>query len=42
MSARVIDGLGWQPQIHEQPPWPAQDKIVAEELGNYLRLTYTG
>ena len=42
MSARVIDGLGWQSQIHEQPPWPAQDKIVAEELGNYLRLTYTG
>ncbi|HYB27363.1 MAG TPA: hypothetical protein VEF89_12160 [Solirubrobacteraceae bacterium] len=42
VSARVIDGLGWESQIHEQPPWPAQEKIVAEELGNYLRLTYSG
>jgi sulfide:quinone oxidoreductase len=38
ISARVTDGLGWESQIHEQPPWPAQDKVVAEELGNYLRL----
>ena len=39
VAARVIGGLGWQSEIYEQPPWPAEDKIVAEELGNYLQLT---
>jgi sulfide:quinone oxidoreductase len=41
MSAWVIDGLGWQSQIHEQPPWQTEDKVVAAELGNYLRLADT-
>ena len=39
VAARVIDGLGWQSEVYEQPPWPAEEKIVAEELGSYLHLT---
>jgi sulfide:quinone oxidoreductase len=38
VAAQVIDGVGWQSQIYKRPPWPAQEKIVAEELGGYLRL----
>jgi sulfide:quinone oxidoreductase len=36
VAARLIDGLGWQSEIYEHPPWPAHEKIVAEELGRYL------
>ena len=36
LDARVIDGLGWHSHVHEQPPWPARQKIVADELGPYL------
>ena len=39
VAARVIDGLGWQSEVYEQPPSPAEEKIVAEELGSYLHLT---
>jgi len=35
-EAHVIAGLGWQSQLYEQPPWPPEEKIVAEELGPYL------
>ncbi|HET7051427.1 MAG TPA: FAD-dependent oxidoreductase [Solirubrobacteraceae bacterium] len=37
VSAEVVDGLGWRSEVHERPPWPLEDKIVAEELGRYLR-----
>ena len=37
LAAHVIAGRGWHSEIYEQPPWPAEDKIVAEELGTYLR-----
>jgi sulfide:quinone oxidoreductase len=37
VAARVVDGLGWQSNIYEHPPWPSQEKIVAEELGDYIR-----
>ncbi len=37
VSAQVIAGLGWQSEIYERPPWPPEDKIVAEELGPYVR-----
>jgi sulfide:quinone oxidoreductase len=37
LAARVTAGLGWQSEVYEQPPWPPQEKIVAEELGPYLR-----
>ena len=37
MAAHLIADLGWQSEIYERPPWPLGDKIVAEELGPYLR-----
>ena len=36
LDARIVDGLGWHSQVHEQPPWPGRQKVVAEELGPYL------
>jgi sulfide:quinone oxidoreductase len=36
LMARVVDGLGWRSEVHEQPPWPAEHKVIAEELGPYL------
>jgi sulfide:quinone oxidoreductase len=36
LAARVIDGLGWHSEVYEQPPWPARQKVIAEELGPYL------
>jgi sulfide:quinone oxidoreductase len=36
LLARVVDGLGWHSQVYEHAPWPAQQKVVAEELGAYL------
>jgi sulfide:quinone oxidoreductase len=36
LVARVIDGLGWRSEVYEQPPWPAEQKVIAEELGPYL------
>jgi sulfide:quinone oxidoreductase len=37
IAARLTDGLGWHSEVHEQPPWWAEEKVVAEELGPYLR-----
>jgi sulfide:quinone oxidoreductase len=36
LTAHVIAGRGWESEISEQPPWPADEKVVAEELGPYL------
>ncbi len=36
LSAHVVSGLGWRSQVYEEPPWPADEKLVAEELGPYL------
>lgn len=36
LVARVIEGVGWQTEIYSEPPWPAEHKVVAEELGPYL------
>ena len=36
LSAHVTAGLGWRSQVYETPPWPADSKVVAEELGPYL------
>jgi sulfide:quinone oxidoreductase len=36
VAAHVIAGLGWRSEIYERPPWPPEEKIVAEELGPYL------
>ena len=37
VAAHVIAGVGWQSEIYERPPWPPEDKIVAAELGPYVR-----
>ena len=37
VSAQLIAGKGWRAELHDQPPWPLDDKVVAEELGPYLR-----
>jgi sulfide:quinone oxidoreductase len=36
LSAHLIDSRGWQASFHDEPPWPAGEKVVAEELGSYL------
>jgi sulfide:quinone oxidoreductase len=36
LSAHVIAGRGLHTEIYRVPPWPQDDKIVAEELGPYL------
>jgi sulfide:quinone oxidoreductase len=33
LAAHLIAGQGWRAEIYEQPPWPLDDKVVAEELG---------
>jgi sulfide:quinone oxidoreductase len=37
LSAHLIAGHGWHTALHESPPWAASDKVVAAELGEYLR-----
>jgi hypothetical protein len=37
LSAHLLAGEGWQAEIYEQPPWPLDDKVIAEELGRYRR-----
>jgi sulfide:quinone oxidoreductase len=36
LSAYLIDGKGWRASIYEEPPWPAEQKVIAEELGSFL------
>jgi sulfide:quinone oxidoreductase len=36
LAAHLIAGRGWLAQILDKPPWPADEKVVAEELGPYL------
>lgn len=36
LTAHLIAGSGWRPEIHRQPPWNLEEAIVAEELGPYL------
>jgi sulfide:quinone oxidoreductase len=36
ISARVVGPSGFLSEVHDEPPWPEDDKIVAEELGPYL------
>jgi sulfide:quinone oxidoreductase len=37
LAADVVEGRGWHSEIYEQPPWPADEKVISEELGPYLR-----
>ncbi|MBX5468705.1 MAG: FAD-dependent oxidoreductase [Thermoleophilaceae bacterium] len=36
LTARLVGPAGFQSEVHEQPPWPAGEKVVARELGPYL------
>ncbi len=36
LSARVVGPRGFHSEVHERPPWPANEKIVAEELGPFI------
>jgi sulfide:quinone oxidoreductase len=36
MSAHPVGAESFQSEVYDQPPWPADDKVVAEELGPYL------
>ncbi len=36
ISARVVGAEGFESEVHETPPWPADEKVVAAELGPYL------
>ena len=36
LSARVVGARGFHSEIYDDPPWPADEKVVAEELGPFL------
>jgi sulfide:quinone oxidoreductase len=37
LTGRITSGHTLEAEVYDSPPWPAEDKIVAEELGPYLR-----
>jgi sulfide:quinone oxidoreductase len=36
MSARPIGAESFASEVFDEPPWPADEKVIAEELGPYL------
>ena len=36
LSATIVGSEGFNSEVSHVPPWPIDDKIVAEELGPYL------
>lgn len=36
LRARVVGAQGFDTEVFDSPPWPVDDKIIAEELGPYL------
>jgi sulfide:quinone oxidoreductase len=36
MSARPAGAASFASEVFEEPPWPAEDKVIADELGPYL------
>ena len=36
ITGHVFAGRGYEAEVHSEPPWPADEKIVAAELGPYL------
>ena len=36
MTARPIGAESFESEVFDKPPWPSDDKVVAEELGPYL------
>ena len=36
MSAHPVGAESFESEVFDTPPWPADEKVVAEELGPYL------
>jgi sulfide:quinone oxidoreductase len=36
MSAHPVGAESFESEVFDTPPWPAEEKVVAEELGPYL------
>jgi sulfide:quinone oxidoreductase len=36
MSARPLGAESFESEVYDEPPWPMEEKVVAEELGPYL------
>ena len=36
LRARLVGAQGFDSEVFDSPPWPVDDKVVAEELGPYL------
>jgi hypothetical protein len=36
MSAHPIGAESFESEVYDEPPWPSDQKVVAEELGPYL------
>jgi hypothetical protein len=36
ISAHPAGSESFQSEVFDEPPWPADDKVIAEELGPYL------
>ena len=36
MSAHPVGAESFQSEVYDEPPWPSDEKVVAEELGSYL------
>ena len=36
IAAQLDEDGGWRSDVYEAPPWPADEKLIAEELGPYL------
>jgi len=36
LYARLVGGKGFDSEVFDSPPWPVDEKIIAEELGPYL------
>jgi sulfide:quinone oxidoreductase len=36
MSAHPVGAASFESEVFDEPPWPSDDKVIAEELGPYL------
>jgi len=36
ISARLVGATGFESDVYDTPPWPEDEKVIAEELGLYL------
>ena len=36
MSAHPVGAESFQSEVYDEPPWPSDEKVIAEELGSYL------